>query len=385
MNQAFYLLLLAGAFYLGTRDVSAQDKSKPGAALPANADATWNQVEQGLQNLEPPREWQGQKPSPEDIAKFQKKVREAALSMGRQAREFAERFPANGNAKDARIMSVFALSHAVAAGDTNAEAEIQVYVDKVLADKSLPEDDRVGVLLYAGNVPFMKKAGMRLFTEHAKLDAEFEANSLEMTRAAAKRFPTNALVFTMLTAMAERAPAERKVQIAQEIANAPGAPAGAKALAQHMIKGTKPYEIGQPLEIRFKAVDGREVDLVKLKGNVVLVEFWSTTCGPCIGEMPSVKLAYEKFHPRGFEIVGISLDDKEQALRHYVEENTLPWPQHFDGQGFSNQFAIKYGIFGIPTMWLVDKRGLLRFTEVRGQLEPMIERLLAETPDNPAK
>ena len=99
-------------------------------------------------------------------------------------------------------------------------------------------------------------------------------------------------------------------------------------LAEHILKGTRPYQVGRPLEIKFTALDGREVDLAKLVGKVVLVEFWATDCGPCIGEMPAVKAAYETLHGRGFEVVAISLDDKESALRRFVKEKELPWPQH---------------------------------------------------------
>jgi thiol-disulfide isomerase/thioredoxin len=130
-------------------------------------------------------------------------------------------------------------------------------------------------------------------------------------------------------------------------------------------------------------LDGREIDLAKLKGKVVLVDFWSTTCGPCIAEMPAIKAAYEKYHARGFEVVAISLDEKESALRRFIKENALPWPQHFDGKGFENKFALQYGIFGIPVTWLVDKQGNLRTTEAHGDIEkPLdgpIESLLKES------
>jgi thiol-disulfide isomerase/thioredoxin len=166
--------------------------------------------------------------------------------------------------------------------------------------------------------------------------------------------------------------------LATEILNTPNAPPGVKTLANHMLKGTKPYEIGKPLAIRFTALDGREVDLAKFTGKVVLVEFWSTTCGPCVAEMPTVKAAYEKLHPRGFEVVGISLDDKEAPLRQFISEKALPWPQYFDGKGFQNKFAVQDGIFGIPTLWLVDKRGNLRDINARFNLEQPISQLLDE-------
>ena len=147
--------------------------------------------------------------------------------------------------------------------------------------------------------------------------------------------------------------------------------------------------MGKPLDIRFTALDGREVDLAQLTGKVVLVEYWSTTCGPCIAEMPALKATYEKFRERGFEVVAISLDDKESALRRFIKEKGLPWPQHFDGKGWENKFALQYGVFSIPTMWLVDKCGNLRATNVRFDLEQRIKSLLDEqespAPNDPAR
>jgi peroxiredoxin len=358
---------------------SAQEKQVQRPMLPDDPAAAWSQVQEVHRALRPPDDWRPRQPSAEQITEFQNKVRELAVAYARKAREFVERFPTNEHVGDARITVVHALTHAVAAGDPTAEAEIHRYVAAVLADKSIPEDDRVGVLLYSGNADFMKKVGMRLFTEGlSKLHEEFEANSVESVRAALKQFPTNTLLYTGLVAMADRAKGERQKVMAGEIIQAPGAPAGAKTLAEHILKGTKPYQVGNPVDIRFTALDGRDVDLARLKGKVVLVEFWSTTCGPCIAEMPAVKTAYDKFHERGFEVVAISLDASEAALRRFIKEKELPWPQHFDGKGWENQFAVKFGVFAIPTMWLVDQRGNLRSASARGNLERHIAALLKE-------
>jgi len=370
-----FFLLCTSAVYLMTLDCQADGSHR----LPDDPAAAWKEVGKVHEALRPPANWRTAQPKPEEIAEFQKKVRETAVSFAHLAREFAERFPTNENVGDARITVVHALTHAVAAGDPNAEKEIQSFVATVLADTSIPEDGRVGVLLYAGNVVFMKQVGMRLFTEGMqKLHEEFEAAGVQSMRAALKQFPTNGLIYTMLVAVAERSQPEVRKQLATEIINAEDAPPGAKALAQHILNGTKPYQVGKPLDIRFTALDGREVDLAKLKDKVVLVEFWSTTCGPCIGEMPRVKAAYEKLHQRGFEVIAISLDDKESALREFIKQKELPWPQHFDGKGWSNKFALQYGIFSIPAMWLVDKRGNLRDANARGDLEPRVEQLLEE-------
>jgi peroxiredoxin len=356
----------------------AQDKSSH--TLPDDPTAAWAEVEKVHLALRPPDAWRLNKPNPEQVAEFQKDVGRTAVSFADKAREFIQRFPTNENVGDARITVVHALGHAVATGDADAEKQIAKFVSGVLADPAIPEDNRVAVLLYSGNAAFMKKVGMRLFTEGiGKMREEFETHSIEKMRAALKQFPTNSMIYTMFVAIAERSKPERKTMLAQEILDSPNAPPGARTLANHMLKGTKPYQVGQPIDLRFTAMDGRAIDLAKMKGKVVLVEFWSTTCGPCIAELPALKAAYEKFHDRGFEVVAISLDDKESALRRFIKEKDLPWPQHFDGKGWENEFAVRYGVFGIPTVWLVDKRGRLRDTNVRYEVENRVKALLEET------
>jgi peroxiredoxin len=375
------MLLLAG-FCVATLQLLAQET--PRHILSDDPTKAWAEVEKVHQALRAPDDWRTHNPTAEQVAEFQKQVRQTAVSFADKAREFVARFPRSENVGDARITVVHALSHAVAAGDADAEKQIAAFVSTVLADKSIPEDDRAGVLLYSGNAAFMKRVGMRLFTEGMrKLHEEFEAASLENMRSALKEFPTNSMIYTMLVAAAQRSTGERQKELATEIIDAPGAPPGAKTLATHILRGTKPYQIGKPIDIHFTALDGRAVDLAELTGKVVLVEFWSTTCGPCIGEMPAVKAAYEKLHPRGFEVVAISLDDKETALRRFIKEKELPWPQHFDGKGWENMFAMRYGIFSIPTMWLVDKRGNLRDTNARFDLERRVASLLDEQTSAP--
>ncbi len=371
--QVSIVAILLGFGHAG----AAQADSTAGYKLPDDPAAAWAEVDKVHRALQPPAEWRSHAPTPEEVAQFQKQVRETAVSFANKAEEFIKRFPTNENIGDARITVVHSLNHAVAAGDTNAEKRIKEFVTAVLADKSIPEDDRVGVLMFSGNTVFSKKVGMRLFTEGMrKLDAEFESNEVDSMRSALKQFPTNSLIYTMLVSFAQRATGDRQKELANEILNSPGAPPGVRTLAEHLIKGTKPYEVGKPLDIQFTALDGREIDLVKLKGKVVLVEFWSTSCGPCVARMPEVKAAYQKFHDRGFEVIGICLDDKESVLRRFIKEKELSWPQYFDGKGWENKFALRYGIFAIPTMWLVDTAGNLCSTEAEFGLERQVASLL---------
>jgi thiol-disulfide isomerase/thioredoxin len=133
--------------------------------------------------------------------------------------------------------------------------------------------------------------------------------------------------------------------------------------------------VGDTLTIAFTAVDGRKVDLAALKGKVVLVDFWATWCGPCVGEMPAVQKAFDAYHAKGFEIIGISLDQEKSKLESFVKEKGLRWPQSFDGKGWENEIARKYGIQGIPATFLIGKDGKIVAKDLRG---PALEKKLAE-------
>lgn len=110
----------------------------------------------------------------------------------------------------------------------------------------------------------------------------------------------------------------------------------------------------------------------------MLVDFWATWCVPCVAQIPQIKEAYEQFHAKGFDVIGISSDGLQQSLQRFVEEKKLPWPQYFDGKDRENKFRIQYGIGEIPTTWLVDKKGILREKEARNDLFGKVEKLLSE-------
>lgn len=146
------------------------------------------------------------------------------------------------------------------------------------------------------------------------------------------------------------------------------------AAAQKMVQATE--MIGKPVDLKFTAVDGTEVDLSKMKGKVVLIDFWATWCGPCMQEVPNVVKTYQKYHDKGFEIVGISLDQSKTDLLDVTKAKGMTWPQYFDGEGWQNAISKRFGIDSIPRMWLIDRKGNLVTTEARQDLEGQVEKLV---------
>lgn len=136
--------------------------------------------------------------------------------------------------------------------------------------------------------------------------------------------------------------------------------------------------VGDEMKIAFTDLKGVEVDLDKMKDKVILVDFWATWCGPCVVEMPNVIAAYDSYKEKGFEVVGISLDDDKAAVEKFIKDNKMPWPQYFDGKGWENELAQHFGIRSIPATFLVGKGGKIVASNLRGPaLEAEIEKALA--------
>ena len=135
----------------------------------------------------------------------------------------------------------------------------------------------------------------------------------------------------------------------------------------------------KPVELAFTATNGKDVDLALMRGKVVLVEFWATASAPSVAELQSVAATYQELHPKGFEVVGISLDEDKDKMQEAVKKLGLTWPQYFDGAGLKNKIASKYGIENVPASWLIDKKGMLRERGIGGPaVAPAVAKLLAE-------
>lgn len=116
------------------------------------------------------------------------------------------------------------------------------------------------------------------------------------------------------------------------------------------------------------------------QNKLVLIDFWASWCGPCIRELPNVVKAYERFHDKGLEIVGVSLDKDKARWLAAIEQTGQKWPQMSDLKGWDCAGTQIYGIQSIPANVLIDSQGKIVARDLRGDalLEEIESRLAAE-------
>lgn len=122
-------------------------------------------------------------------------------------------------------------------------------------------------------------------------------------------------------------------------------------------------------------LNDKPVSLSSFRGKVTLVDFWASWCGPCRKENPNVVAAYNKFHSKGFEILGVSLDDNKSNWEQAVKKDNLTWTHVSDLKGWESKAAQLYGVQSIPTNFLLDKDGKIIAKDLRGE---MLEQKLNE-------
>ena len=147
-------------------------------------------------------------------------------------------------------------------------------------------------------------------------------------------------------------------------------------------EGPKTAFIGQQFtDLEMADPDGKMHKLSDLvgEGKWLLVDFWASWCGPCRQEMPNVLEAYNKFHDKGFEVVGISFDQKKEAWVKAIEQLNMPWLQLSDLKGWNCAAAPAYKIDAIPDNLLIDPQGKIVDRALRGKpLHKRLEKIFGE-------
>jgi peroxiredoxin len=135
---------------------------------------------------------------------------------------------------------------------------------------------------------------------------------------------------------------------------------------------------GKVMELSGKTPAGKTADLKDYRGKVVLVDFWATWCGPCVGELPNIRKLYGTYHDKGFEVLAVSVDQDEAALAKFLDKEKLPWVCLRDPDG-DDSLATRFGIMSIPQAILVGRDGRVLSIGARGtELERLLKKHIAD-------
>ncbi len=148
----------------------------------------------------------------------------------------------------------------------------------------------------------------------------------------------------------------------------PEAVAGSKyiTIMDEQIGKLQDVAIGQtaPLFTQNDSV-GNPVSLESLRGNYLLIDFWASWCSPCRRENPNIVAAYQKFHDKGFDILGVSLDKDKSRWLEAIEDDKLTWTHVSDLKGWQNEASNRYGVSSIPASFLLDPEGVIIAKDLR--------------------
>jgi thiol-disulfide isomerase/thioredoxin len=223
--------------------------------------------------------------------------------------------------------------------------------------------------------------------QRARIRIQYQAKDTAARLAAIDEFKTSvgdedarSMVPQLLYTAGRLAPdaAEKERLMARVVAEYPDSAAAKVVRGQ----GRKRAAVGATMELRFKdAITGKSVDLADFRGQIVVVDFWAAWCTDCAAEMPYMKRIHADVKGKGVQFVGVSLDVPEEEgglreLRASVARFGIEWPQYYPGGKFDSEFSSTWGVFAVPTVFVLDRRGVIVSTDARGKLETILPKLL---------
>ena len=138
--------------------------------------------------------------------------------------------------------------------------------------------------------------------------------------------------------------------------------------------------LGQEVPLHFVTADGKAVDLADFRGKVVLVIFFAAWSPPSIAALQNVQKSVAALPPGRMQVLGVSLDDKPEALAATIKQYAVTWPVGYDGKGWESPLARSLGINSLPTLWLFDPKGRLRSLNALEGIAGQGRQLMQEQP-----
>jgi hypothetical protein len=304
--------------------------------------------------------------SPTDPRTFQ--YQSELVAVADKAQEFYTKYPRDEHAPSAREKELDILSQALdETYATNQSARIYARATSLFKDAQLDKEKRMGMC----NLVFILALTKRqLLAAKDDIPAELREDIRILQRDFAGR--PEIRYFTVL---AEDSKFEKQRPLLREL-TFPLPIVGYRLLFELTFRQKE--MIGKPWEFQFNALDGREVDSAKLKGNVIAVVYWGLTYPISTNNVMRLDRLQSKLHSKGLRALGVNVDRDSEPMKAFLRTHNIEWPQFWDRKELQNRAFENAAVSRAGTVLLVDKRGLIRKYDGDEDLETEVEALLKE-------
>lgn len=258
-------------------------------------------------------------------------------------------------------------------GTVSGSASNKLYKEWSVAWENIR--NKAGVLYKRSDVAYKAKdtvASQEIAAEFKKLDEELDSTITSFV----KKYPNTAVAAMVIEERYISYPFPDKAAKIFPLLGETAKKSTYGVNIQTTLNKVRKTGIGATPQITMADTSGTLVKLSDYKGKVVMVDFWASWCGPCRKENPNVVKAYNKYHDKGFEIIGVSLDTDRKAWLKALKADGLTWTHVSDLKGWKSSPVQEFGITGVPTSFIVDKDGKVIAKDLRGEdLEKKLEEV----------
>jgi hypothetical protein len=304
--------------------------------------------------------------TPQELSVYYAKVSASAGDIADSAKRFFTQHPEHPKAGDARNVYFEMLHAAVSSGGATRVPELEAATAERVKAPGLDEDARFRLSLRL----LKDTVAGRQYESNDAMRAELEKRAVKL----AADFPEHPEGLEYLLKLARNATPAKSVAMVPEILSTSN-DARVKNECQGFIN--RADAVGKPLCLKLSLPDGSELDLEKMRGKVVCLLFWDTVSEFSEKAVWSVDGLYKNYHSKGVEVWGLNFDENQDKAKVMLQDHHIEWPQYADVAA-GRKIQEKFGLYALPTVWLIDKKGVLRELRAERGPDPIIQKLLAE-------